>query len=200
VTDEAPKPPLPPATPSPGKTKSRAPVIIYWTAYAALIVAAVGGSIVMGALGFPAWLSTIVAAAAIGVAVWFLEDSALNPRRDIEKDPFNRGFFALNLHMLRAWRLRIREVQWKETRPADLPPAVASAFKELLGVTPEVSAETDGLLWVAGERDWHGWPDPPRFVIVGFDPGGKVKAADDLHTWPKTWAAPAGTIGKPKQS
>jgi len=199
VTDEAPKPPSTPAVPSPEKTKPpRAHVIIYWTAYAALIVVAVGGSIVMGAIGVPAWLATIVAAAAIGVAVWFLEDSAINPRRDIEKDPFNRGFFALNLHMLRALRLRTRDLKWSEAH--DLPAHAVSAFKDKLGVDPEVLVETDGLLWVAGERDWHGWPDPPRFVIVAFDAAGNVKAADDLNAWPKAWAVPAGTVGQPKQS
>jgi hypothetical protein len=198
VTDEAPKPKPPPVAPSPEKTKPRAPLIIYWSAYAALIAAAVGGSIVMGAMGFPAWLATIIAAAATGVAVWFLEDSAINPRRGMEKDPFNRGFFALNLHMLRAWRLRSRDVEWREAR--DLPSHAVSAFKDKLGVNPEVSVDAHGLLWVAGERDFHGGFDPPRFVLVGFDAAGKVKAADDLHTWPKGWAVPAGTVGKPKQS
>jgi hypothetical protein len=198
VTDEAPRPIPPPEAPSPENTKSRAPLIIYWTAYAALIIAAVGGSIVMGAMGFPAWLATIIAAAAIGVAVWLLEDSAINPRRDMEKDPFNRGFFVLNAHMLRALRLRTREVKWGEAR--DLPAHAVSAFKNKLGVVPEVSAETDGLLWVAGGRDWHGFPDPPRFVIVGFDADGKVRAADDLNAWPRLWSAPAGTVGQPKQS
>jgi hypothetical protein len=198
VTDEAPKPDPSPVTPALDKTMPRAPLIIYWTAYAALIVAAVGGSIVMGAMGLPAWLATIIAAAAIGVAVWFLEDSAINPRRDMEKDPFNRGFFALNAHMFRALRLRAREVKWNEAR--DLPAHALSAFKDKLGVVPEVSVETDGLLWVAGERDWHGFPDPPRFVIVGFDAAGKVRAADDLNVWPRLWAAPAGKVGQPKQS
>jgi hypothetical protein len=192
---EAPK-----GSPPPEKNKRRLPVVLYWSAYAALIVAVIAGNVFLGAIGFPRWLAIVLAVVVIGFAVWYLEDSPVNPRREIDKDPFNRNFFAVNLHMVRTWRLRGRDMDWRETRAADLPPHAASAFNDLLGVDPELSAEVDGLLWVVGERDWHGYPDPPRFVIVGFDAAGKVKAADDLHGWPKAWAAPAGTVGQPKQS
>jgi hypothetical protein len=173
--------------------------MLYWSAYALIIAAAVGVSLLLGALGFPSWLATVLAVVAAGFAVWFLDDSPLNPNRDLDKDPFNRNFFTVNLQMVRSWKLRGKDVQWREVRVADLPAHAAHAFKEL-GVDPEVSVETDGLLWVAGERDWHGWPDPPRFVIVGFDAAGMIKAADDLDAWPQRWTAPAGTVGKPKRS
>jgi hypothetical protein len=186
VTDEAPKP-----APSTEQTKNRLPRIIYWSAYAALIAAAVGVSLLLGMIGLPGWLATAVAVIAAGFAVWFLEDSPLNPNRDLDKDPFNRNFFAVNLQMVRSWKLRVRDVEWREMAAADLPPHAVSAFKDQLGVDPEVSVEADRLLWVAGERDWHGWPDPPRFVVVGFDAVGKVRAADDLNDWPRRWRLPA---------
>lgn len=195
MTEEPPKPATPLDT-----TRSNLPRILYWLAYALIIAVAVGVSLLLGAMGLPSWLATVLAVVAAGFAVWFLEDSPINPNRDRDKDPFNRNFFTVNAQMVRSWKLRGRQVEWRETRAADLPAHAAHAFKEQLGVEPEVSVEADGLLWVAGERDWHGWPDPPRFVIVGFDPAGKVQAADDLHAWPGKWAAPAGTVGKPKQS
>jgi len=197
LTDEAPKP----ASPAPEKTKRKLPRILYWAAYIAIIAAFSGGVYLLTNMGLPYWLAIVIGGAVTGVAVWFLEDSALNPSRDLDKDPFDRNFIDVNMQMIRSWKLRGKDVAWKKSLAPDLPAHARDAFKEKLGVDPEVSVEADGLLWVAGQRDWYGgYFDPPRFVVVGFDPAGAIKAADDLHTWPKRWTAPAGTVGQPKQS
>ena len=48
-------------------------------------------------------------------------------------------------------------------------------------------AEVDERRWAVMERDWHGWPDPPRFVwfAIGADEG--VHAAADFAEWPAAW-------------
>lgn len=52
-------------------------------------------------------------------------------------------------------------------------------------------AGVDGRTWIVRERDWHGWPDPPRYVFFALDPGGSIWCARDFHVWPQAWARPS---------
>ena len=47
-------------------------------------------------------------------------------------------------------------------------------------------AEVDGRGWIALERDWHGFPDPPRYAFFAFE-GSQIWAAADFHVWPSAW-------------
>lgn len=51
-------------------------------------------------------------------------------------------------------------------------------------------SEYEGRACVVMERLWHGWPDPPRYVLFVVD-DGKVWAAADFDAWPPTWTDPA---------
>ena len=53
-------------------------------------------------------------------------------------------------------------------------------------------ADADGRSWVVTERDWFGWPDPPRFAVFAFEPNGSVWMAFDFNTWPHCWST--GTV------
>jgi hypothetical protein len=50
-------------------------------------------------------------------------------------------------------------------------------------------AEIDGRRWIVRERDWHGWPDPPRFAFFVLDQG-EVWAGTDFDRWPSGWTWP----------
>jgi hypothetical protein len=47
-------------------------------------------------------------------------------------------------------------------------------------------AHVDGRRWIVRERDWHGWPDPPRYVFFAEE-GKTIWAARDFNKWPRRW-------------
>ena len=47
-------------------------------------------------------------------------------------------------------------------------------------------AEVEGRACIVMERDWHGFPDPPRYAFFAFD-DRRVWAAADFHAWPSAW-------------
>ena len=51
-------------------------------------------------------------------------------------------------------------------------------------------ASVDGRTWVVRERDWYGWPDPPRFVFFAREAQGTVWSARDFSVWPQAWQWP----------
>jgi len=48
-------------------------------------------------------------------------------------------------------------------------------------------ADVDRRLWILRERDWHGWPDPPRYVFFALDSDDVIWAARDFDGWPSAW-------------
>lgn len=46
--------------------------------------------------------------------------------------------------------------------------------------------------WLVVERDWFGWPDPPRFAFFALGSGGSIVCAQDFNVWPARWRAPEG--------
>lgn len=182
------------SAPQSGKAGRRYSITFYLACYGVILVAIVGGSIAAAIEGVPKWPVIIGAVVVSAIAMWLLDKTPANPHRELDRDAFGRSGFLTMLHMLRAWKLRGQEVDWRELSTGEREAPLAKLFDESLGVVPEVIIESDGLTWLAGERDWHGWPDPPRFVVVGFDGQGKVKAADDIGAWPKRWRIPLSPV------
>jgi hypothetical protein len=50
-------------------------------------------------------------------------------------------------------------------------------------------AQFDGKQWIARERDWFGWPDPPRYVVFALQ-GETIWMARDFDRWPLSWSGP----------
>jgi len=50
-------------------------------------------------------------------------------------------------------------------------------------------ADVAGRRWIVRERDWHGWPDPPRFVFFAVEER-KIRVAVDFDHWPMQWQWP----------
>lgn len=50
-------------------------------------------------------------------------------------------------------------------------------------------AEWEGRQWIVLERDWHGWPDPERYVLFVLE-REEVWLAHDFDRWPDAWGEP----------
>lgn len=61
-------------------------------------------------------------------------------------------------------------------------------MRELLRFGDETvaSACVAGRHWIVRQRDFYGWPDPPRFVFFAIE-GDRIWAAADFHDWPAKW-------------
>jgi hypothetical protein len=86
-------------------------------------------------------------------------------------------------------RCRKIEVAWRrpdddEAKAIEADPIVGRFGDLTIGV-----AEIDGRRWIVRERDWHGWPDPPRFAFFVLDQG-EVWAGTDFDRWPSGWTWP----------
>ena len=40
--------------------------------------------------------------------------------------------------------------------------------------------------WIIRDRDWWGWPDPPRYVFFAVA-GPTIRVAVDFNHWPNRW-------------
>ena len=91
------------------------------------------------------------------------------------------------------WRFRAcrrRAVEWRKPDDATRAFYDGHALIGRFGDGTLAVAEVDGRTWIVRERDWHGWPDPPRFVFFALEPDGRVWCARDFHVWPQAWARP----------
>lgn len=105
-----------------------------------------------------------------------------------------------------------------DTFNADLAPALLAAYREATGEViafepagpketlvmkdrPDLRDMADGVAAVAHDfgrsywvmqNTWHGFPDPPEFVFVGFADGGEVIALGYFDDWPAKWTRPEG--------
>ena len=53
-------------------------------------------------------------------------------------------------------------------------------------------ADMQGELWIVRERDFHGWPDPPRYAFFAVR-GDQIWIAKDFDVWPRQWRKPIGS-------
>lgn len=108
------------------------------------------------------------------------------------RDGFGQGIADDLRFLLRFRRCRHTPAAWgapspDEARHYDGHPVLGRFADATLAVT-----RVGGRLWVVRERDYFGWPDPPRFAFFALDPnGGRVWAAADFGNWPDPWTLDA---------
>jgi hypothetical protein len=159
---------------------------IYLALYALIVAVTVLGMNAVSASGAPEWTKYLVLAAG-GVAAWFVANWEIVPARRT-KDVFERNVLTATRHELRARQETFRALSWARAN-GGYPAAINAAFAKL-EAKPEVVASSGGWTWLAAESDWHGWPDLPRFVVLGFDTSNQLQAAVDLDRWPRAWSKP----------
>ncbi|WP_420137845.1 hypothetical protein [Sphingomonas sp.] len=97
-----------------------------------------------------------------------------------------------DLRYLRRFRqCRRRAVLWRTPTAADEKTIEVHPVLGRFGDATIAVAEVDGRHWIVRERDWHGWPDPPRYVFFANEQDG-IWAAADFDGWPQAWQQPVG--------
>lgn len=103
----------------------------------------------------------------------------------------NDGFGQSHFEDLRfLWRFRgcrKRAALWRAPDDAERRHYDAHALFGRFGNHTLARAEVDGRRWIVRERDWHGWPDPPRFVFFAIEAGDRIWCGADFHHWPQAW-------------
>jgi hypothetical protein len=107
----------------------------------------------------------------------------------VDPDGFGQSIADDNRFLLHFRQCRRATVVWRiptndEARAIDADPIIGRFGDLTIGV-----ADVDGRRWIVRERDWHGWPDPPRFVFFAME-GDKVWAGADFDRWPGSWWPP----------
>jgi hypothetical protein len=92
---------------------------------------------------------------------------------------------------LRWWhtfiKLKKEPIRWRKPTPDEQLEHDAHADLGRFGDLTYAVATFDGCKLIVRERCWHGWPDPPEFVLFAFHADGTLWCAHDFDWWPKTW-------------
>ncbi|AYJ87946.1 hypothetical protein D3Y57_12055 [Sphingomonas paeninsulae] len=118
----------------------------------------------------------------------FLRYVALGPAPDPHVD-FGQSMGEDIRFMWRFRRCRRLSVEWRTPTQEEVSQIAADAILARFGDVTIAVGEVDGRRWIVRERDWHGWPDPPRYVFFAVDQSGAVWAARDFDWWPRGWPA-----------
>jgi len=78
--------------------------------------------------------------------------------------------------------------------PTATEQAAFKAHRHLSGLADALiaAADVDGESWILLERDWAGYPDPPRFAFLAYRPDGSTICEADLDDPSPLWRLPAG--------
>ncbi|TRW14412.1 hypothetical protein [Glacieibacterium frigidum] len=92
--------------------------------------------------------------------------------------------FARNFRLCRRVAIAWRIPTTVEMRALDLDQLIGRFGELTIGL-----ADVAGRRWIVRERDWHGWPDSPRFVFFAME-DSTVWAGADFDLWPSRWQWP----------
>jgi hypothetical protein len=104
----------------------------------------------------------------------------------VEPDGFGQSTIDDLRFTLRFRRCRRMAVCWRVPTTEEARAIEADPILGRFGDVTIALAEVDGRRWLVRERDWHGWPDPPRYVFFAMD-GTDVWAGADFDWWPSAW-------------
>lgn len=104
----------------------------------------------------------------------------------IKPDGFGQGLLDDLRWIWRVRRYRQLTMTWRAPTPDEEAAIIADPLLGRFGDDTIGIAEIDGLRCIVRDRDWFGWPDPPRFVFFAMA-GDRVAAAADFNDWPSCW-------------
>jgi len=111
----------------------------------------------------------------------------------VDPDGFGQSAIDDLRFTLRFRRCRRIAAAWREPTAAEARAIEADALLGRFGDVTLAVADIDGRRWTVRERDWYGWPDPPRFAFFAVEGDGTVWAGADFDHWPRAWgSAPPG--------
>ena len=112
----------------------------------------------------------------------------------LPQDGFGQSLFDDARFMWRFRGCRLRAASWCAPSDGERMHYDVHPLFGRFGDATTALAIVDGRTWIIRERDWHGWPDPPRFVFFALKPEGSIWCARDFHVWPQAWVRPGDEI------
>ena len=117
--------------------------------------------------------------------------SAFTRAPNIPEDGFGQSLLDDVCFKVRFWRCWKTPASWrKPSREQDTEYERHPILGRFGDATVAVTV-VDQRKWVVRERDWHGWPDPPRYAFFALGPDDTIWAASDFHQWPVGWTIEA---------
>lgn len=118
----------------------------------------------------------------------------LEARRQGSREGFGQSILEDMRFLIRFRSCRSRTTLWRtpsddERRAlADHPIIGRFGDQTLLvaDVEADLRAELRAELWIVRDRDWWGWPDPPRYVFFALAEE-RIRVAADFYKWPAGW-------------
>lgn len=119
---------------------------------------------------------------------------AWRKRPDAEAAGFGQSLLDDLRYWVRFLRHRRRAMVWREPsdeerRVIEVHPVIAR-FGDMTPLVVDVA----GRRWIVRERDWWGWPDPPRYVVFALR-DGRIDVAVDFTAWPSCWRPDPASLG-----
>lgn len=116
------------------------------------------------------------------------------PARKKRGDGFGQSLLADIRFARRFARMKRAEIDWREPTAGEEDEILADPMLGRFADDVTALGEYEDRACVVLERLWHGWPDPPRYVLFVVD-DGQVWAAADFDAWPSAWSEPAPAPG-----
>ena len=117
--------------------------------------------------------------------------SAFTRAPDIPEDGFGQSLLDDVRFKVRFWQCRKTPAPWREPGRELALQYESHPIVGRFGDTTVATAVVVGRTWIARERDWYGWPDPPHYAFFALRPDGTIWAAADFHQWPVGWTIDA---------
>lgn len=111
------------------------------------------------------------------------------PARKTRGDGFGQSLIADIRFARRFARMKRAAIAWREPTAGEEAEILADPMLGRFADDVTALGEYEGRACVVMERLWHGWPDPPRYVLFVVE-DGKAWAAADFDTWPPAWNDP----------
>jgi len=111
------------------------------------------------------------------------------PARKKRGDGFGQSLLADLRYARRFRRMRRTAIAWREPTASEESEILADPLLGRFADDVFALGDHENRACLVMERLWHGWPDPPRYVLFVVD-DGEVWAAADFDSWPRAWSEP----------
>jgi hypothetical protein len=107
---------------------------------------------------------------------------------------FGQSFWEDLRYVFRFWIRRGRAITWRVPSDAEQRKLDAHPIIGRFGNQTRFVADVGTERWLVRDRDWWGWPDPPRYAYFVLD-GDRLVVAADFNAWPVAWGPNPDKIG-----
>lgn len=102
-------------------------------------------------------------------------------------DGFGQSLWDQQRFFWRNFHDRRMTITWRKPTQMERTLYDGHAIISRFGDETHAIADIDGRVGVIRERDFHGWPDPPRWVVFVLEADGRIWTAADYNQLPRRW-------------